>query len=110
MTEKETLNIGRWIYLKPNLTPDKKGNIVIIHKSSFFPLEYYEWGINEDKQAFERYQWCEDDFYEDINYCNKISRDQLIKEIDDLISILFKKGFNDWANVYKDIKKSYNLL
>lgn len=104
MKEKEQFEIGRWHYLKPNLTPDKNGDIVLIHKASFLPLEYYEWGINQNKQAFERYQWCEEDFYEDINYCNIITKDELIKEIDDLISVLFKKGYNDFANEYKDIK------
>ena len=50
MNEKEAIKIYRWYYLKPNLIPDKNGDIVIIHKGSFFPLEYYEWGITNDKQ------------------------------------------------------------
>ena len=37
--------IEHWSYTKPNLIPKKDGNIVIIQKVSFGPLEMYEWGI-----------------------------------------------------------------
>lgn len=32
---KYTLIIDRWYYSKPDLTPDKSGNIVLIKKLSF---------------------------------------------------------------------------
>ena len=56
-----TLIIDRWFYNKPNLTPDKNGNIVLIHKVSFGPLECWEWGLDSDKIPYETYEWCEND-------------------------------------------------
>lgn len=34
--------IGRWNYTKPNLSPNEKGNIVLISEKSFGPLEIFE--------------------------------------------------------------------
>ncbi len=88
-----------------DLTPDKDGNIVIIRLASFGPLEYYEWGINTDNQPYELYQWCEDDFYEDSNYCKIISKEELLKIIDNQIEISSKNGSSEDVSKYNDIKK-----
>ena len=88
-----------------DLKPDKDGNIVLIRFTSFGPLEYYEWGINAENQPYERYQWCEDDFYEDSNYCITISKEKLLKEIDRHIEFLSKGGFDEEATKYREIKK-----
>lgn len=59
-----TTYIAPWRYKKPNFVPNKEGNIVLISKASFGPLEVYEWGIDADNNAFERYEWLENDFYQ----------------------------------------------
>ena len=101
---KHVVTIGRWQYLKPDLCPDKEGNVVIIHKSSVAPSEIYEWGINVEKQAYERYQWCEDDFYDDGSYYHRISKKGLIEQIDKAIDLFVKEGFPDFANAFRNIK------
>ena len=88
-----------------DLIPDKDGNIVIIRFTSFGPLECYEWGINAENQPYECYQWCENDFYEDNNYCIIITKEQLLKEIDKHIEFLSNGGFSEEVMKYKDIKK-----
>lgn len=98
------ITIGRWHYLLPDLRPNQEENIVIIHKSSVAPAELYEWGINAEKQAYERYRWCEDDFYEDSSYCNSISINKLVEEIDRVIDLFVKNDFADFANEYQNIK------
>ena len=90
--------------VRPEATPDKDGNIVIIRFTSFGPLEYYEWGINADNQPYECYKWCEDDFYEDSNYYRIITKEELLKEIDKHIEFLAKGGFSEEASKYNDIK------
>ena len=105
MKDKEIKTLDRVHYSNPNLTPDKDGNIVLIHRASFAPLEYYEWGINFEKQFYECYHWCEDDFFEDSSYYKIISKEEMIKELDNLIAFLSEKGFTEEVSKYKDIKK-----
>ena len=102
--DNRIVTIGHWHYFQPDLRPNQEGNIVIIHKSSVAPAEIYEWGMNAEKQAYERYRWCEDDFYEDSSYCNSISIDKLVEEIDRVIDLFVKNDFADFANEYQNIK------
>ena len=102
--DNRIVTIGRWHYLLPDLRPNQDGNIVIIHKSSVAPAEIYEWGIDAEKHAYERYRWCEDDFYEDSNYCNSISIKELVEEIDRVMDLFVKNNFVDFANEYQNIK------
>ena len=102
--DNRIVTIGRWHYLQPELRPNQEGNIVIIHKSSVAPAEIYEWGMNAEKQAYKRYRWCEDDFYEDSSYCNIISINKLVEEIERVIDLFVKNDFVDFANEYQNIK------
>lgn len=108
MKDKEIITIDRVHYSNLNLTSDKDGNIVLIHIASFAPLEYYEWGINSEKQFYECYQWCENDFFEDSNYYKIISKEEMIKELDNIISLLLKNSYTKEANEYKDIRNKLN--
>ncbi|MBQ8724558.1 MAG: hypothetical protein IJY74_02660 [Oscillospiraceae bacterium] len=62
------LIIGKWVYHKPNLIPNENGNIIIITKLSFGPLEVFEWGIDSKRKPYEMYMWCENDFFKTDNY------------------------------------------
>ena len=96
-----TLVIDRWFYNKPNLTPDKNGNIVLIHKISFGPLECWEWGLDSDKIPYETYEWCENDLYEDENYKKHISVSELRQKLNNMIELVKDTKLENWSLIYK---------
>ena len=102
--------IGRWYYEKPNLSPDKEGKIVLISEKSFGPLEIFEWGLDRSGAPYELYQWLEDDFYENDNYCRTITKEELLKQIDRVISLFEKNGLSDWVDLYRELIAGWNLF
>ncbi|MDE7415497.1 MAG: hypothetical protein K2N44_04145 [Lachnospiraceae bacterium] len=104
----EEVTIERWYYTKPDFIPDKDGNIVLITKKSFGPLEVYEWGIDSNKNAYERYKWLENDFYEDESYCQNIEREKLLEQIHSVISVFRNNELPEWSDLYEKIIKRLN--
>lgn len=98
-----TLVTGRWFYNKPNLTPDKNGNIVLIHKVSFGPLECWEWGLDSDKIPYETYEWCENDLYEDENYNKSISVSELRQKLNYMTEMVSGTELENWSLIYKKV-------
>jgi len=84
--ENKVVTVGRWSYSEPAQTSDENGQLVIFSKSSVAPAEIFEWGIDAEKHPFERYRWCENDFYEESNYektiLKKHSFDTVSKQYD----------------------------
>lgn len=66
--KNKSVFIEHWCYTKPELIPNENGDIVIIKKMSFGPLEVYEWGIDFNNTPYEWYNWVENDFYKYENY------------------------------------------
>lgn len=97
------VSIGRWFYTKPNLVPNQDGNIVLILKKSFGPLETFEWGIDSNKNAYERYRWIENDFYEDTSYDITIEREALLEQIHSVIALFRENGLPEWADFYESV-------
>ncbi|MDE5834600.1 MAG: hypothetical protein K2H26_03665 [Ruminococcus sp.] len=97
----DTLIIDRWFYNKPTLTPDKNGNIVLIHKVSFGPLECYEWGIDFAGKPYEVYKWCENDLYEDENYIKNISCSELKQKLNYMIQSVSDTELANWCVLYR---------
>lgn len=95
--------IDRWCYTMPDAVPDEDGNIVLISKKSFGPLEVCEWGLDNNHNPYERYEWLENDLYEDERYCKNISKEELLKQIYNVISIFRSNGLSEWINFYMEI-------
>ena len=108
--ENKVVTVGRWRYSEPAQTSDENGQLVIFSKSSFAPAEIFEWGIDTEKHPFERYRWCENDFYEESNYDKTISIEELIKQIEEISSILKKHGFDTVSKQYDMIKEKINSI
>ena len=102
MNEKYVF-IDRWCYTMPNTVPDEDGIIVLISKKSFGPLEVYDWGLDNNHNPYERYEWLENALYEDEKYCKNISEEELLKQIFGIISIFKSNGLSDWINFYMEI-------
>lgn len=98
------LFVDRWVYHKPNLTPDKNGNIVIISKCSFGPLEVYEWGIDSGGKPYEMYKWCENDFYDDANYTKNITPTELVRKVSGMIRLTADNGLSDWSRLFEEAR------
>ena len=95
--------IDRWYYEKPDLSPNKDGNTVLISEKSFGPLEIFEWGLDRNNSPYELYQWLENDFFEDSNYCKTITKEELLKQIGRVILLFEKNGLADWVVLYQAI-------
>ncbi len=103
MKENYAVIIGRWHYTRPSWKTDCNRNIIILSKSSFAPAETYEWGISAEKQPYELYKYCENDFYEDSNYCKEISVDELLSQLKN-VNLLFKENnYSAFATMLDDI-------
>ena len=102
--ENKTVSVGRWQYSEPAFEADENGHIVICSKSSVAPAEFFEWGIDAEKRPFERYRWCENDFYEEANYDKTISKEELIKQIEEISFILKEHGLDTVSEQYDRIK------
>ena len=101
----KTIVIDRWHYPeKPDTTADENGDVVVIRQTSFAPAEVFEYGIGPDNRAFARYQWRENDFYEENNEQNEISHDELCNRIDELIELFRNHGFDESASAYERMK------
>lgn len=94
------LFIDRWVYRKPNLTPDKSGNTVIISKCSFGPLEVCEWGVDSNGKPYETYKWCENDLYEDENGTKSITFAELGRRTDEVRRLAAENGLSAWVGIY----------
>lgn len=101
--KKNSVFIERWLYSEPDLLPNKDGNIVLISKASFGPVEYYEWGIDSDNMPYECYKWLENDYFEDENYFKNIKKEELLKQINSTISLFRSNGLSEWADTYEKI-------
>ena len=65
-------------------------------------------GHRRRKASFERYRWCENDFYEELNYNKTISEKELIGQIEKISSILKEHGFDTVSEQYDIIKAKIN--
>ena len=102
--------IEHWCYTKPDFVPDEVGNIIIIKKVSFGPLEIYEWGIDFNNVPYERYEWVENDFYKDENYRRNITRKELFNQIHSVVSLLKGNGLSEWVTTYEKMLDRLNSM
>lgn len=102
--------IEHWCYTKPDFVPNQNGNIVIIQRVSFGPLEVYEWGIGFNNIPYERYEWIENDFYEDENYRRNITREELFHQILSVVSLFKENGLSEWVTIYEKILDGLNFM
>lgn len=96
-----TLITDRWCYSKPTLTPNKNGNMVLIHKVSFGPLECWEWGLDSNKIPYEMYKWCKNDLYEDENYTKNISFSEFKQKLNNMTDLVKDTKLSDWSEIYQ---------
>ena len=96
------LRVGSWFYSAPQSVPDKDGRIVVIKMKCFGPLEVYEWGIDADGDFFEKYQWIENDLYDD-DYDKKISKEKFVKQIENIKSLIRDTEVSGWKDDYDKI-------
>ena len=97
------VSIGRWFYKKPDPVPNQEGNIVLILKMSFGPLETYEWGIDSNKNAYECYRWLENDYFADESYRINIERKELLAQLHSVISLFRDNGLPEVADLYERV-------
>ena len=95
--------VGNWSYLMPDTETDSDGNIVLIKKLSFGPCEVYEWGIDNNSLPFEKYQWCENEYFKDESYFKHITKKELTEQIENVIRVFTENELPEWANNYYKI-------
>ncbi len=95
--------VGDLCYTMPSLKRDSDGNIKLIHSLRFGPLEVFIWGINSENKPYELYKWCENDYYEQENYCKNISIEALKQKISYLIKLFRNEKLTEWVEEYEKI-------
>ena len=108
--KNKSVFIEHWCYTKPDLVPNKNGDIVIIKKVSFGPLEVYEWGIDFNNTPYECYKWVENDFYDDENYRKNITREELFHQILSVVLLFKENGLSEWITIYGKILDGLNFM
>lgn len=102
--------IEHWCYTKPDLVPNQNGDIIIIKKVSFGPLEVYEWGIDFNNIPYECYKWVENNFYEYENYRRNITREELFNQILLVVSLFKGNGLSELVTIYEKILDGLNSM
>ena len=97
------LYIDRWYYDQPSAQPDAEGRIVVISKKSIAPLEVYQWGLTADHKCYEKYSWCENDFFSDSYYEKEISKEALIEQIETMKNLIRDTELSFWEEQYNVI-------
>ena len=89
-----TIIIGRWHYRyeKPPRDTGTDG-VVILSRHSVAPAEIYKWGVDAQNRPFERYNWCEDDLYKDSSACKSITKEELLRQLEDAALLFRKNGY-----------------
>ena len=95
--------IDIWNYYIADIPTVLDKRSVLISKACFEPAEIDELGIDENKNPFELHNWCEDDLYEDENYCRNISVEELIEKIEDYILVFKNQNLDDGVDSCKKI-------
>ena len=88
----------------PDTVPDEEGIIVLISKNLSGPLEVYEWGLDNNHNPHERYEWLEKMLCMRTKNIAKIfQKKNYSKQIFGIISIFKSNGLSDWINFYLEI-------
>ena len=103
MKNKNSFWIDRWNYSVADIPTVLDEKIVFISIACFGPLEIDELGLDEQNKPYELHKWCEDDLYEDENYCRNISMEELIKKMEYYISFFQKQNLTDAVDSCKKL-------
>lgn len=81
----------KWAYSIAHVPPASDGKVVLYSMTCIGPLQCDEYGIDEKGKPYYRYEWIENDFFEDDNETKNISEEELISVIEYACSY-FRKG------------------
>lgn len=98
-----TLIVGRWFYSKPCSERSKEDNLVFVSKYSFGPVETFEWGIDPNGAPYEKYEWLENDFFEDESYERAISMEQLTAVVEEMRALVSGTSLECWNDTYAQL-------
>ncbi len=51
------------------------------------------------------YRWCEDDFYEDASFREEISKDDMIKKMQDMQKFFDEYGLAEYVKMYRNTEE-----
>ena len=102
---KNCVNIDRWFYNTPNVKPDEKGDIILLFQYCMGPLEWWKWSIDAQEKFWMEYRWCEDDFYEETSFREEISKDDMIKKMQDMQKFFDEYGLAEYVEMYRNTEE-----
>ena len=82
-----------WQYSIAHVPPASDGKVVLYSAACIGPLQCDEYGIDEEGRPYYRYEWMEDDLYEDDNMTRNIPEEELISLFENLCSAYRKGSF-----------------
>ena len=100
----------KYYYDVPNLSEDEDGNVIIIHKYSIAPIEYFTYGITFDKHYFLKWEYPL--FGDDELVCDYrlIPVERLLDVISKEIDNCQEHGNNELAEKFMEAKNYIETL
>ena len=93
--------VGIWNYIKPDLKPDKDGNVMLVKMLCFGPLEWWECSMDKDSKFWWEHQWCENDLYEAENFREEYPQEKMIEKMQQMQNFFGECGLDEYVKVYK---------
>ena len=93
--------VGSWNYIKPNMKPNKDGEIELVLQLCFGPLEWWKWSIDKQGRFWVEYKWCENDFYEDENFVEECSQEKMIEKMQQMQNFFADCGLDEYVDAYE---------
>ena len=105
-TNKDYICTGHWFYSKPCFTPNKDGDIVLVFQYSMGPLEWWQWRIDSQGRYVMEYKWCENDFYEDENFMEFITKEEMIEKMQKMQRLFAQsEEWESFVEAYKEAEE-----
>ena len=93
--------VGMWNYIKPNMKPNKDGNVILVRMLCFGPCEWWEWSMDREGKFWWAHEWCENDLYEDENFREECSWEKMIEKMQQMQAFFADCGLDEYVEAYK---------
>lgn len=98
---KDSVIVNSMNYIKPNMEPDKDGDIHLVTKLCFGPIQSWEWSINKEGKFFVEYKWLENELFEDDSFKVECSQEEMIKKMQEMQTFFADYDLDEYVEIYK---------
>ena len=93
--------VGPWNYIKPNMIPNEDGEIELVLQLCFGPCEWWKWSMDKQGKFWMEYRWCENDLYEDESFREECSQEKMIEKMQKMQVLFGECGLSEYVEAYE---------